>query len=392
MLSKSKRRTMKGQASRLCSKRVGAVVVLFAILLPVLVLILGFTVDFAYMQRSRNEIRVVTDLATRAAADTLARTGGDEAAAAAAARAIAANNTVAGENITLEDDQIIFGRSYRQSDGSYAYTAGATPANSVQVMARRDRTTVAGPISTFFGAFYNRPTFDVAQEAEASFRDVEIVLVLDRSGSMKRSLEDTDLTREDKIELRHHIPPPGSRWLAVDSAVEVFLRALEGTPVPERVGVVTFSENASQTINGAEVVVERVTLDSPLSKDLDQVRNNMVRLKNAIWFGGTNITAGLREARLHYASSGTANVDKIIICLTDGVHNSKAEIEPYEESLLCAGRGITVHTITFSDGANQADMILTAKNAGGSHSHAPDEESLKAIFRRLAGSAAFISK
>ena len=139
MLSKSKRRTMK--ASRLRSKRVGAIVVLFAILLPVLVLILGFTVDFAYMQRSRNEIRVVSDLAVKAAADTLARTGGDEDAASAAARFVAANNAVAGENITLEDDDIIFGRSYRQADGSYSYVVGDTPANSVRVIARRDPST-----------------------------------------------------------------------------------------------------------------------------------------------------------------------------------------------------------------------------------------------------------
>ena len=390
MLSKSKRRTMK--ASRLRSKRVGAIVVLFAILLPVLVLILGFTVDFAYMQRSRNEIRVVSDLAVKAAADTLARTGGDEDAASAAARFVAANNAVAGENITLEDDDIIFGRSYRQADGSYSYVVGDTPANSVRVIARRDPSTVEGPIASFFGAFYNRPTFDVAQAAEASFRDVEIIVVLDRSGSMKRSLLDIDLTRDQRIELRHNIPRPGSRWLAVDGAIEVFLKELESTPVPERVGVVTFSENASETIDGVEVVVERVTLDSPLSRDLNQVRGNMDRLKNAIWFGGTNITAGLREARLHFAGSGTANVDKIIICLTDGVHNSRSEDEPFVEASRCLKDGITVHTITFSDGANKADMILTAQNGGGSHSHAPDEESLKMIFKRLAGSVAFISK
>ena len=309
---KSKRPAMKSRASLMRSKRVGAIVVLFAILLPVLVLILGFTVDFAYMQRSRNEIRVVSDLAVRAAADTLARTGGDEVAALAAARFVAANNSVAGENITLEDGDVIFGRSYRQSDGSYNYVLGDAPANSVQVIAKRGRSTAEGPISSFFGAFYNRPTFDVAQTAEAAFRDVEVILVLDRSGSMKRTLLDLELTDAQKTEMRNNIPRPDSRWIAVDSAVEVFLQQLEGTPVKEKVGVVTFSENSTRTIDGVEVVVERVTLDSTLSANLNQVRDNMNRLKNAIWFGGTNITAGLREARLHFADSGSANVEKII--------------------------------------------------------------------------------
>jgi len=391
MLSKSKRRTLQGNASLLRSKRLGAVVVLFAILLPVLVLILGFTVDYAYMQRSRNEIRVVSDLAVKAAADTLARTGGDEDAARDAARFVAANNAVAGKNMTLEDDDIIFGRSYRRTDGSYSYVAGDTPANSVRVIAKRDPSTVDGPISTFFGAFYNRPTFDVAQAAEASFRDVEVILVLDRSGSMKITLQASDITEEERKERRINPPKKNSRWNSVDSAVEVFLSQLESTPVRERIGLVTFAENASRKIKGEQVVVERVTLDSPLSEDLNEVRTNMDRLNSSVWFGRTNITSGLREARLHYAAAGSANVDKVIICLTDGVHNAKDEIEPYEEATACFDEGIVVHTITFSEEANEADMIRAAENGGGSHFHAPDQESLEQIFRRLAGSVAFFS-
>jgi Flp pilus assembly protein TadG len=392
MLLKTKQRALQAKAYRLQSKRMGAIVVLFAILLPLLVLILGFTVDYAYMQRSRNEIRVLSDLAVRAATDTLARTGGDENAAAAAARFVAANNTVAGENISLEDDQIIFGRSYRQPDGSYTYVAGDRPANSVQVIARRDRTTSEGPISTFFGAAYNRPTFDVEQVAEASFRDVEIVLVLDRSGSMKFPLVASNLTAAEKQQRFINLPGADSRWKALDSAVEVFLSELESTPVREKVGLVTFAENASLNINGQPTTVDRVTLDAQLSQNLNQVRSNIDRLNTTVWFGGTNITAGLEEARLHYADSGSANVEKIIICLTDGVHNATGIHDPFVEAINCVDDGIKVYTITFSEGANKADMILTAENGGGTHSHAPDEATLKTIFKRLAGSIAFISK
>jgi Mg-chelatase subunit ChlD len=118
----------------------------------------------------------------------------------------------------------------------------------------------------------------------------------------------------------------------------------------------------------------------------------MTEMLTSIWFGGTNVTAGLREARLHFNDAGSDNVEKVIICLTDGVHNAPNEDEPFDEAITCLNDGITVHTITFSDGANEDDMILAAENGGGTHSHAPDEESLKAIFKRLAGSVAFISK
>jgi len=86
-------------------------------------------------------------------------------------------------------------------------------------------------------------------------------------------------------------------------------------------------------------------------------------------------------------------VEKVIICLTDGVHNAdNEEIEPFDEATTCREEGITVHTITFSDGANKDDMISTAENGGGRHFHAPDQASLEKIFRDLAGSSAFISK
>ena len=384
---------MKAKASLIQSKRDGAIIVLFAILLPVLVLILGFTVDYAYIQRSRNEVRVLSDLAVKAAADTLARTGGDEEAALAAARVVSENNTVAGKNITLNRDDIIFGRSYRQPDGSYQYFAGDTPANAVQVIARRDASTAEGSISSFFGAFYNRPTFDVAQQAQATFRDVEIMLVLDRSGSMKSNLVVSTNTMTT-AERRCLIPSPTSRWIALDSAIDVFIKELRATPVRERIGMVTFSENSNRGCNGENVSIERVTLETPLNKNLHLVTLEMNRLKQEIWFGGTNITAGLQEARLHFAEQGEENVEKVIICLTDGIHNADAVAfeQPSEEATTCRDEGITVHTITFSDEANQAEMILTAQNGGGSHFHAPDQESLEQIFRDLAGSSAFISK
>ena len=383
---------MKTKASLSSSKRLGAIVVLFAILLPLLITIMGFTVDYAYMQRSRNEIRVVSDLAAKAAADTLARTNGDEQAALAAARTIAANNTVAGKNITLEDQDVVFGRTARQPDGTYLHSPGLKPSNSVQVTARRDASTAEGPVSLFFGHFYNRPTFDVGQVTEAAFRDVEFMLVLDRSISMKFHIDGRGTTKEERQALGAEFPNDNSRWRALDSAITVFLEALKNTPVRERVGLVTFATDSSRTIDGTTITVEKSTLDSPLSIELNEIRSNMDRLNNTIWFGGTNITAGLEEARLHYADAGLANVDKIIICLTDGIQNAPGVDAPSVEATRCHDQGITVHTIAFGEGADLTEMMLTASNGGGNFFEAPDEDSLKDIFRRLAGSVAFISK
>ena len=81
---------------KLSVKRKGTLVVLFALVLPVLMVILGFTVDYANIQRVRNEIRAVADLAAKAAAAKLAATQ-DTDQAIAAAQAVASANFVNGQ-------------------------------------------------------------------------------------------------------------------------------------------------------------------------------------------------------------------------------------------------------------------------------------------------------
>jgi len=49
-----------------------------------------------------------------------------------------------------------------------------------------------------------------------------------------------------------------------------------------------------------------------------------------------------------------------------------------------ADDNITVHTITFSTGANQSHMGIVAENGGGSHWHADDQASLLQVFEDVA--------
>ena len=367
--------------------RQGAIIVLFAILLPILLVILGFAVDYAYMQKTRGEVRVIADLGAKAAADTLARTGGDVAAAIAAAKLVAQTNLVAGKSLTLTDDQIIFGRAAKGGDGSYKVTPGQNPFNSVTVRAERTAASAEGPGKLFFGQLYGSPTFETIQEASSSFRDMEIILVLDRSGSMKYDIID-DLDGAEKAARNCQTPLPTSRWVALDEAVAVFLQELDASQVRERVGLVTFASDSTKSCSDIETTVTESSLDSPLDRNLDLVRAQMNDRMNNIWFGGTNIRAGIQQAREHFASHGTNNVDQVIVCLTDGKHNQGEG--PLGEAELCADEGITIHTITFSEGANEVDMLAVAEATGGSQAHAPDADTLEKIFKRLAGSFAIL--
>jgi Flp pilus assembly protein TadG len=374
--------------------RRGAIIVLFAILLPILLVILlvilGFAVDYAYMQKTRNEARVIADLGAKAAADTLARTDGDVAAAIASAKLIASTNYVAGEHLTLTDDQISFGRATQAGDGSYQIIDGQTPYNSVTVRAERTNGSADGPGRLFFGQLRGSPTFETIQQASSSFRDVEIMLVLDRSASMKYEITGI-LTDAQRLERRCQTPLPTSRWAALDEAVKTFLRELDASQVQEKVGLVTFASTLTSSCKpGEEIVILESSLDSPLNPDLNFVRSEMDRLGSEIWLGATNIRAGIREARIHFEANGTENVEKIIVCLTDGVHN--VDEGPMVEAELCKAQGIKIHTITFSERADKEGMTAIADATGGSQSHADDAETLALIFKRLGGAFAILTK
>ena len=370
------------------TKRKGAIVVLFAILLPVLMIFLGFTIDFANMHRVRNEARVIADLSSKAAADALARSGGDETLAIQTAQAVAASNSIGGMLHSLDPSEIIFGRAQEQADGRFAFTEGATPPNSVRVFANRTDNHPNGPVGLFFGNFYGQSEFPFTQTATSSFRDVELCLVLDRSVSMKYNVVGSNTAAERKS-FRCKTPRPVSRWVALDNAVDVFLNELDATPVRERVGLVTFASDTGANCTPG-VTFEASTLDQPLTDNTAAIRAVMGGYSNSVWFGSTDITAGIIEATDHMLAASSPARERFIVVLTDGVHRRASE--PSDAAADANQQGIIVHTITFSSEADIADMQLTAQKGGGEHWHANTAEELELIFRRLAGTIAIITE
>ena len=375
-------------AKRKSAIRKGAIVVLFAILLPVQMIFLGFCIDFANMHRVRNEARVIADLSSKAAADALARSGGDETLAIATAQAVAASNTIGGDFHSLDPSEIVFGRAQEQADGRFEFTQGATPPNSVRVFANRTDDHPNGPVGLFFGNFYGRSEFPFTQTATSSFRDVELCLVLDRSVSMKYNVNGSNTAAERKS-FRCQTPRPVSRWVALDNAVDVFLNELDATPVRERVGLVTFASDTGASCTPG-VTFQASTLDQPLTDNTAAIRAVMGNYSNSVWFGSTDITAGIIEATDHMVAASSPARERFIVVLTDGVHRRASE--PSDAAADANKQGIIVHTITFSSEADIVDMQLTAQKGGGEHWHADNAAELELIFRRLAGTIAIITE
>lgn len=356
-------------------ERRGAVLVLFLVLFPLLILIVGFSIDYAHMQRTRTELRRATDLAAKAAALSLS-IDSDEGLARQVALDVALENDVAGDPMLLGMSDVIFGSSTQNFDGSVGFNAGGFPTNAVRVIGDRTAGSASGAVGTYFGGLYDAPTFEPKLAATAAFVNTDICLVLDRSSSMKRTVSD-DSTGP---------PPPAcqppsvdSRWTALQTAVNSFIDVMENSTATEQVAVVTFASD----LTACGSTFNRVTVDEPLGTNLSAIRTAMANRSSSVWEGNTDIASGIEEGQsVLTGSNARPTAHKFMIVMTDGRYT---ESDPVPFAQIAGINGITVYTITFSAGANQADMIDVADAGNGIHYHADDAEDLVAVFRSLGG-------
>ena len=368
--------------------RRGVMLPLIAVLLPVLMVFVGFSVDLAYMQNTRLEMRVATDSAARAAATRLSATD-SQAAALAEAHRVAGLNQVAGQPLKLDDSDVEFGHSQKNADDSWTFTVGGTPTNAVRVNSRRTGSSPSGSVPLYFGSFFGRSDFEPTETATASFLNIDICLVLDRSTSMKVDVdsEEEGLYTSDT----RFCQPPGSntKWLALDAAVRVFVSELRNTTATEHVALATYSSAYSPVVY-CGTSSTAATLNSPLDGNLDVVETAVGTLSSTVWNGNTNIEAGMRVAIDELTGGNSrSNADKVMIVFTDG-HQTTGSCSAAAQD--AAAANITINTVTLGDYANRTAMQDVAAIGGGRHLHADDAASLAAAFRELAAQVAQLTE
>jgi Mg-chelatase subunit ChlD len=121
--------------------------------------------------------------------------------------------------------------------------------------------------------------------------------------------------------------------------------------------------------------VARLELD--LTTDLAAVKARMHYLQAGHYSGGTNIGAGIRQAReILTGASARQSAHKVIVVLTDGwATRSDEGYSPDEYALyqaqLAADQSITIHAVSFTDFGDQSLMAQIAAIGGGVHFHVP---------------------
>lgn len=399
--------------------RRGAVLGLLAILLPVLAILSAFCINTAHMQLTRTELMVATDAAARAGGRTLSETQNVNSAKTAA-RTTAAMNNVNGEPLQIRtgDDagEIQFGNAVQLNgqNSRFLFTAvptslvasGQARASAFRVKGRRDNGSLSGRVPLVIPGVLNQTDFSTLTEAVAMQVDRDIVLVVDRSGSMgflpiawsssenpfgNRSVLDAGVTagllRTSGLGSYWYQPgvqsyeyeqwaysthfnrgvAPLAPWQDLKIAVDAFLNVLDETIQSEQVALVTYESSS--------------TLDSVLEYDYDIIRTALEAREP---FGGTGIGGGMQRGMQAFDhGNARPHASKTMVVMTDGNEN----VYPWSRDVatsIVASNNITIHTVTFGTGANQRRMREVAEIGGGSHYHASSGAQLVSVFEEIA--------
>lgn len=353
-----------------CARRQGGILVFVAIMLPVLLILIAFTINLSWIDLCRTRTMIAADAATRAAGRTFALTG-DRAQTMSKAREIAKLNTIAGKGIQLADSDFTFGQSQRSSaTGRYRFVPGATPPNSMRVSIKRLNSSANGGVSFLLPSTMDSEGFEFEKSSVTTRVDVDIALVLDRSGSMIYASNEvaTGYPPKSNPSWQEGDPaPPNSRWLDLAAGASAFIQEMQLSVLDEYVSLTTYGSD--------------VTLDRDTTNAYSQINDGIRRYTNSFPTGLTNIGGGLQVGLGSLGSSSARpTASKVIILMTDGKLNAPSgAAHPLDVAKSASEKGVVVFTVTFADEADQALMRNVAKIGGGQHFHATNGASLRTV-------------
>ncbi|MEZ6064653.1 MAG: vWA domain-containing protein [Planctomycetaceae bacterium] len=351
--------------------RSGAIILLVVGFLVVLLAMAMFTVDIAYMQLTRSELRASSDAAAKAGAEALRRTK-SESAARQAARDVAALNTIGGRPLLLQDSEIEVGSAQRAADGSWQFAANATPYTAVRVNAELGGASLNNPINLFFADFFGSGTFEPTRSATAAHTSVAVSLVLDRSHSMAFDMSGVDWVYPPGTPMNPHpvaFPPhpTHSRWAVLMTAVSEFMRIASSQNPPPSVGLVTWGSTI--TLSHYEgwltgMTSPAVSVDLGLTTPSSDVFNKLSARANKPMLGGTNMSAGIDSGVAQLTASGVDPLaSKVMILMSDGQWNTGRD--PIEAAADAKANKVVIHTIAFLDKAEQTTTLQEVANITG---------------------------
>ena len=402
------------RAATVCGEHLrGAILPLVAMFLVVIFVMAAFSVDLAYVELVKVQLRGASDAAARAATSAIVQ-GKSDADVVNTAISAAALNTVAGKNLQLATTDVTLGQSVLQSDGTFKFQAGLKPYQAVQVTASMSKSNSNGAVPLFFGSFMGMSSYSPTNTAVAAATSCDVCLVLDRSHSMcwdqsgtswkypsPKGLDTYGVTNIVTMApsnlpsgvFQPDAPIAGSRWLALQSAVQSFCNILSASQSSTRVGVVTWASPTAKTTVYSTLkapfdlpVSAGVTKDVDLTSSVGSVSAAVAARSTTMLLGGTDMYTGIEGGiSVLTGSSSRPSATKVMILMTDGDWSSPAgNKDPVTAATHAKSNSIVIHCICFLSSANQTTCKNIASTTGGKFYYATDSASLTAIFQQIA--------
>lgn len=354
--------------------RRAATLALVVILLPVLFILAGFAINISYIEYVQTKSQITTDACASAAGRIYAMTG-DQDAAIQAARDVAARNPIATKVLPLSVNDFEFGISTRNSlSEPYQFTP-ADSGNAVRLTTHSFAAGVGGEIEPIFPLFGSVIQIRPTRSSTSTQLDLDIALVIDRSGSMAYASNEIASYPPNPINappgwMFGDVVPPGARWLDAIASVQTFINLLNQSPQQERVSLTVYNH--------------MVATPQALTNNYSLIPYSLMAISANFTAGGTNIGDGILAGITALSDPVYRRpwATPVVIVLTDGVHNYGTS--PYSAAYTAKDNKVTVYSITFSDEAEQWLMEDVAEIAGGQHYHAIDAAQLQAAFKEIA--------
>lgn len=196
-------------------------------------------------------------------------------------------------------------------------------------------------------------TISLTGEGDASHSEVDVVLTLDRSGSMS-----------------------GSKITDAKNAAKTFL---DYTDDNDRAGLITFSKNVKIE---SDLEFMNSTYRELLKTEIDSFKEDPA--------GITNIYEAIVTANDLLLASPRGDVLLVNVLLTDGRHNYPSLEDEAFESLAndTKEEGIIIYTIGLGEDVDSERLQMFADLTGGEYFFAPTSEELEDIFVEIAGKLA----
>jgi Flp pilus assembly protein TadG len=333
----------------------GQVMLLFASVLPIFLGMTTMSVEVGMIYMTKNQLQVTADAAALASVQEII--ANDPVGARNRAVSVAASNTVNGKAVALDPaNDVEFGRWVNG-----AFVPDNVNTDAVRVTARRTSQSANGALPLYFA-----PT----ATAVAKLANVDLVLVLDRSGSM-----DDDTVYQNGVPV-NGIQPMDSLRVAAKSFVDDLKQDFDN------VGIVSYSSEGSK--------------DEEITSDLQKIKAKIDDIDQPK--GYTNIGDGIDEALDEFRSNrARTSTVKIMVLLSDGAPTCTATgscntsswtkqsgtDHAIAKAAEAAAGDIIIHTISLGAGADRTLMQQIAQATGGKEFFSANGSGLSAVFEEV---------